>query len=214
MQRERVGPRPSGPAVRAILIALLIPILPFVAVGELPGERWLSGADRSATLFGALGGGLLAVDVLLPVPSTIVGSLLGARLGFLSGWLWGWGGLVAGNQLGYWAGRMLLSSPGFRLPGPPTGPLVFATRPVPVLAEAVAIAAGAGRMPALSFLATSVLGNAVFAAAMAGNGAALLPERWAGPGLVLPMLLPVVAWVAWLVTARRLGSPASETEDS
>ena len=35
-----------------ILVALLIPVLPFAVIGELPGERWLSARDGDAFLFG------------------------------------------------------------------------------------------------------------------------------------------------------------------
>jgi len=37
---------------------------------------------------------------------------------------------------------------------------------------------------------------------MAGNGAALLPEGLAGPGLVLPMIVPVAAWLIWRARTR------------
>ncbi|HMJ15751.1 MAG TPA: hypothetical protein VK524_30250, partial [Polyangiaceae bacterium] len=70
-------------------------------------------------------------------------------------------------------------------------------------AEAVAIAAGVTRVPPARFTLAIVLGNVLYAAALAGNGAALLPEQLAGPGLVLPMLLPVVSWLAWRWLRRR-----------
>ena len=38
---------------------------------------------------------------------------------------------------------------------------------------------------------------------LAGNGAALLPDALAGPGLILPMALPVAAWLLWRWLARR-----------
>ena len=49
-----------------IIAALLVPILPFVIIGELPGERWLSSADENAWLFGLTGSGLLMLDIALP----------------------------------------------------------------------------------------------------------------------------------------------------
>jgi uncharacterized membrane protein YdjX (TVP38/TMEM64 family) len=91
-----------------VLTAILIPVIPFAIIGELPGERWLSANDDNALLFGLTGSALLAADVLLPIPSSIVGSMLGARLGFLPGWLWCWSGLVLGNSIGYLTGRLLL----------------------------------------------------------------------------------------------------------
>jgi len=84
-----------------IITALLIPILPFVIIGELPGERWLSAVDDNALLFGLTGSGLLALDIFLPIPSSILGTILGARLGFWPGTLCTWTGLVAGNLLGF-----------------------------------------------------------------------------------------------------------------
>jgi membrane protein DedA with SNARE-associated domain len=201
--------RTSARFALVVIIALLIPILPFAVVGELPGERWLSAADSNALSFGAVGGGLLAADVLIPVPSSIIGSLLGARLGLVAGFLWAWGGLMLGNLIGYAAGRLLLARLARGLPEAPTALVLFASRPVPVLAEAVTFTAGAGRMPLAHFLAVAAAGNALYAGALAGNGAALLPDALAGPGLVLPMLLPVVAWLVWRRLARQ---PAAETE--
>lgn len=186
-----------------IILALLIPVIPFAIIGELPGEQWLSAADDNSLLFGVTGSGLLAADILLPVPSSIVGTMLGARLGFLPGWAWAWAGLMLGNLLGYGAGRLLPSRLGSELPELPSLLVLFISRPVPVLAEAASFTAGAGRMRLPSFLAATFAGNGLYALALAGNGAALLPSTLAGPGLVLPMFLPVAAWLAWRWLARR-----------
>lgn len=180
-----------------ILLAILIPIIPFMIIGELPGERWLSASDDNALLFGATGSALLAADVLLPVPSSIVGTMLGARLGFIPGWAWCWVGLVLGNSIGYLTGRLLFSRFTPDVPRTPTLLLLFVSRPVPVLAEAVTFMAGAEKMKFTPFLLVSTAGNGIYSAALAGNGAALLPDALAGPGLILPMLLPVAAWLLW-----------------
>jgi uncharacterized membrane protein YdjX (TVP38/TMEM64 family) len=190
-----MGPKTRGLLV--ILIALLIPIVPFAVIGELPGEQWLSANDENAVRFGLTGAALLTADVLMPIPSSIIGSMLGARLGFISGFFWCWGGLVLGNLVGYAAGRGLLARFGARLPKAPTLVALFLSRPVPVFAEAVTFTAGAERMPLSQFLAVTAAGNALYALALTGNGAALLPGALAGPGLALPMLLPVLAWLAW-----------------
>jgi len=190
-----------------VVIALLIPIIPFLVVGELPGERWLSGVGHNAWLFGATGGGLLAADVLLPIPSSIVGTLLGARLGLLPGLLWCWSGLFLGNLVGYAAGRLLLARFGTALPTAPTALVLFASRAVPVLAEAVTFTAGAGRMAPLPFLTAVAAGDLLYALALTANGAALLPDALLGPGLLVPMGLPVAAWLGWRCLARR-GNPA------
>ena len=194
-----------------ILLAILIPIIPFVIIGELPGERWLSSTDDNALLFGITGMGLLTADVLLPIPSSIVGTMLGARLGFIPGWAWCWLGLMLGNSIGYLTGRLLLSRFAPEIPRTPTLLLLFATRAVPVLAEAVTFTAGAEKMNFMSFLLVSLAGNGIYSVALAGNGAALLPDALVGPGLILPMLLPVAAWLLWRWLERNTTDHNTET---
>jgi uncharacterized membrane protein YdjX (TVP38/TMEM64 family) len=180
-----------------IILALLIPVLPFALIGELPGDRWLSATDANAFVFGVTGAGLLAADVLLPIPSSIVGTLLGARLGFAYGFLWTFIGLMAGTLIGYGAGRLVPARWRVDVPSTPSVLLLFVSRPVPVLAEALTLTAGATRLRLAPFLGACAAGNAIYAAVLAGNGAALLPDRLIGPGLALPMALPVIAWLIW-----------------
>lgn len=148
-------------------------------------------------LFAVSGAGLLAVDILLPIPSSIVGSMLGARPGFGAGFVAAFAGMMAGQIVAYVASRWLLRRRRDVLPVAPTLTAVFLSRPVPVLAEAVVIAAGAARLSWAQFLGASSAGNGVYAAALALNGARWLPDALIGPGLLLPMLLPVVAWLIW-----------------
>jgi uncharacterized membrane protein YdjX (TVP38/TMEM64 family) len=180
-----------------VLVALLMPIVPFVIIGELPGERWLSATDENAMAFALLGGGLLAVDVLLPIPSSIVITLLGSRLGFLEGWLSAWLGLTAGHIVGYWIGRLWPSKLAPEFPETPTLFVLFLTRPVPILAEAVAIAAGATRVPFLQAMVVCALGNVIYTGVLAANGAALFDYEIPTAGIIVPLLIPAVGWVAW-----------------
>lgn len=189
-----------------IIVAILIPVVPFLVVGELPGERWLSRADDNALLFAATGSGLLALDIALPIPSSLVGTALGARLGFWAGAACCWLGLMAGNLIGYAFGHLYPRHLATNLPNQPMDLVVFLSRPVPIFAEAAAIAAGANRMPPLSFLLSCALGNGVYAAALCANASLWLAEHWKGPALVFPMFLPVLAWLAW----RRLGPQFSK----
>ena len=183
--------------------AVLVPLVPFAVLGELPGERWLSAQGDDAFAFGATGAGLLALDVLLPIPSSVLGALLGGRLGLWPGFAWALLGLLTGQSLGYALGRLLPARFASELPAAPSAAIVLVSRPVPVLAEAVAIAAGVERMPLARFMLAGALGNAAYAFAMAGSGAALLPEGLAGPGLAPPLLVPVLAWWLWRRTRAR-----------
>jgi len=195
--------RPALRSLAIITAALCIPLVPFFIIGELPGDRWLSSKDDAAGAFALAGAGLLALDVLLPIPSSIVGTMLGARLGFAPGFASAFLGMMAGQALAFAASRYVLRHRPQALPTAPTLAMLFLSRPVPVLAEAVAIAAGAARMSWQQFLLACGAGNLVYAGALALNGAALVPGEPLGPGLVLPMLLPVAAWLAWRVLHRR-----------
>lgn len=163
----------------------------------MPGERWLSATDAHAGRFALAGAALLAVDALLPVPSSIVGTMLGARLGFLPGFIATFAGIMIGQTCAYAASRWLLRRRAGGLPTAPTLLALFLSRPVPVLAEALALAAGAARLSWRQFLLACGGGNLVYALALALNGAELVPQAPLGPGLLLPMLVPVAAWLAW-----------------
>jgi uncharacterized membrane protein YdjX (TVP38/TMEM64 family) len=176
---------------------LLVPIIPFAVLGELPGDRWLSGSDDHAGAFAAIGALLLSLDVLLPIPSSVVGVMLGARLGLGLGFVCTLAGLLAGHAAGYWLGRLAPARWGAALPSAPTVVGIALTRPVPVLAEAVTLAAGALRVPWPRFALATLLGDAVYAAALAASGATLLPEGWLLTSLALPALLGLAGWLAF-----------------
>jgi uncharacterized membrane protein YdjX (TVP38/TMEM64 family) len=194
------------PALRSLVIitaALCVPLVPFFIIGEIPGDRWLSAQDDGAGAFALAGAGLLAADAVLPIPSSIVGTMLGARLGFMPGFAAAFLGLMTGQVIAYAASRYVLRHKRQALPTAPTLAVLFLSRPVPVLAEAVAFAAGAARVSWPQFLLACGVGNVVYAGALALNGAELIPvEPW-GVGLVLPMLLPVTAWFAWRALRHR-----------
>lgn len=197
-QRRRANPaRSAWRVLGVVVVAALVLSLPFLIVGELPGERWLSASDSRAPVFAALGVLLLAADVLLPVPSSAVGVMLGGRLGLALGFACCLSGLVAGHLVGYGLGRLAPERWASRAATAPSLLGVFVSRPVPVLAEALAVSAGATRMPLHQFLAAAALGDAIYAAALSAAGAELLSHGWYVAALVVPMTLIVVAgWIA------------------
>ncbi|HTV21119.1 MAG TPA: VTT domain-containing protein [Polyangiaceae bacterium] len=187
-----------------VLLAAVLLSVPFAIVGELPGERWLSAADDRAPLFAALGVLLLAADVLLPIPSSVVGVMLGARLGLLAGFACCLLGLILGHGIGYGLGRLAPERWAPRAPRAPSLLGIFLSRPVPMLAEALAVAAGATRMPLGHFLAAAALGDAIYAAVLAAAGARLLSTGAYLMALVVPMgLIAVAGWAASRAQATR-----------
>lgn len=86
--------------VLTCIIATLVPVIPFLIVGEIPGDQWVR-SQGDDLMFGLAATALLAADCVAPVPSSVMMTLLGARLGLWEGWLWSLAGLVSANLLGY-----------------------------------------------------------------------------------------------------------------
>ncbi len=89
-------------------LALLVPIVPFLALGESLDAR-VAGVARSAAVAATVAlvtVGVLAVDVLLPVPSSLVSTFAGARLGVAGRHGSVVAGLTAGAIAGFWLARV------------------------------------------------------------------------------------------------------------
>lgn len=179
--------------------------------------RWLeslasSGAGRLG--FAAAIVGLLAVDLVLPIPSSVVALASGAVLGPWWGGLASTLGILLGALLGYGLCR-LGGARWFRRLVPAEeaaaaqrwldryGPLAIVLgRPVPVLPEVLACVAGLARMSAPLYVAATLAGALPFAFAMSWSGHR---TRFEDPGLVLVLAvgLPMLAWALWLAWRRR-----------
>jgi len=168
--------------VAAVLAVVLLPFLLFGARMEAWTAAALGpGAHRPAWVALAIVL-LLAGDVVLPVPSSLVGTAAGYTLGFVGGTLTALVGMTAGSLLAYALGRGSGRAVARRLVGErETARLralwgrvgdwgVVVARPVPVLAEASAVFAGIGGMPPGRFLALSTLSNLGISAAYAAVG--------------------------------------------
>jgi uncharacterized membrane protein YdjX (TVP38/TMEM64 family) len=73
-----------------------------------------------------------------------------------------------------------------------------------LLAEAVTFACGTTQMRIVPFLIASAVGNGVNSFVLSANSATLLPETFVGPGLFIPLVLPMFAWLVlrW-ITCRK-----------
>jgi uncharacterized membrane protein YdjX (TVP38/TMEM64 family) len=90
----------------AILAIVLVPF--FLAGARL--ESWIAGFIESAKeqplASGALLAGLLASDILLPIPSSMVSTTCGYILGFVCGTIASLAGMTVSCVIGYWLGRV------------------------------------------------------------------------------------------------------------
>ena len=198
-------------ALVAILAALVV--VPFFLLGqafEAEAAGWIS-ARQGRVAAALVVVGLLAADIVLPVPSSIVGTAAGALLGWVGGSAAVFAGLTLSASLGFAAGRRWGPRIVLRFAGAEAQRLIedwvarrgviaiAATRAVPVLAEAMAVMAGAGRLRPVPFLLGAGAANLGLALAYAGAGAMSRGE--AGPALAFAasVALPAMAWLAWRI---------------
>jgi uncharacterized membrane protein YdjX (TVP38/TMEM64 family) len=165
-----------------VLAVILIPF--FLFEGDM--NRWvarLTRPDLGAGTIAAAVIGLLGLDVLLPIPSSIVSTMAGAALGLLPGLAASTAGMTLGSLLGYALGR--------RFGLPLTRRLVrerelehvskrfrqgaawalAVMRPIPVLAEASALFAGVSAVPLPLYAAVTMLANTGISAVYCAAGA-------------------------------------------
>ncbi len=131
----------------------------------------LLGAEHGRAAVAAGIVALLASDVVLPVPSSVVSTAAGALLGLSAGAAATWAGMTLGCLGGYLLGRSAGGAAIRKLLGPAEearmaeaarrhGPWLLAVfRAVPVLAEASVISCGASRMPLRRFMPVIALSN-------------------------------------------------------
>lgn len=151
-------------------------LIPFFLFGESI-EAWARATLDTAQarwMVAAAAGGLLAFDIFLPVPSSLVSTAAGALLGFWGGLATSWTGMCIGCALGYGLGGSLPAPERERMHKAWTrygdwALILF--RSVPVLAEASVFFAGLSRMPRARFAVLVAVSNFAISAVYAGTGA-------------------------------------------
>ena len=198
-----------------ICVVLLVPIIPFLFFGEQM-EQWVAEwrtQEYSKPVASAVIVSLLASDIFLPVPSSVLSTVGGYHLGPLLGTLVSWLGMTLGAIIGFWLARrfghsftlwfttepqlerMTIASQKF-------GPwMLVLVRGVPVLAEASVLLVGINQMSWRRFLPPVMLANFGLALAYSVFGEQadkhqMLPLA-KGVAIALPVLLGIVA-ASWL----------------
>lgn len=157
---------------------------------------------------------LLALDVVLPVPSSMVSLLAVAVLGAVGGYLVIFIGLCLGSLLGYWLGAGyfriasgLLDIEDWRKAGRLANRLntwsLICLRGVPVLAETSVLAAGMQRYPLRRFLVITTLANAGLAAVYSALGSFVAEDQVLLLAVMASMLLPALFLAGRGLLARR-----------
>jgi 3-dehydroquinate synthase len=159
----------------AVITAIMAMIIALFTAFEQPITDWIDGrlaASLSPATIAALIVAALVADILLPIPSSLVGVAAGAVLGFWGGAGAIWLGLTLGGLFGYALGagadrtglRRFVGEEDFarahRLADRFGVGTVIVLRAVPVLAETTVLAAGMVRMPLRPFLISLAMANA------------------------------------------------------
>jgi uncharacterized membrane protein YdjX (TVP38/TMEM64 family) len=190
----------------ALLLAtfiLLEPILP-AAIANPP--TWQTAASPRVAVAAVT---LLAADVVLPIPSSLVMLANGAIFGVLLGTALSTLGAMSSALVAFGIGRSAQRRTRAWLGAATTARLdrllarhgiaaLIATRPIPIVAETVAVLAGSGRLRTRSFIVGTLAGSLATSFIYAAAGAAAADgNAW----LAVPAATAIAA-VAWVVGRR------------
>jgi uncharacterized membrane protein YdjX (TVP38/TMEM64 family) len=196
----------------SVLVTLiLVPFFLFADVFDALAARLARG--EGSTWYAALViGALLASDIVLPVPSSLVSAAAGALLGFWRGAVVIWVGMTISCVAGYWIGaRSATVAQRFvgeaalaraALVANRYGRLALVLcRPVPVLAEASTVFAGLVRAPWRRMFWTCALSNLGIALGYSAVGAFAMRADSFLLAFAGALALPALAFLAarrWL----------------
>lgn len=202
-------PRTTRPLWRLVLLAMLVPVVPFVLLGSSFEESLLAGLRQewpSSMIFGLVVV-MLGADILLPVPSSAINTFAGTKLGLPLGTAAAWIGLTLGACLGFAAARGLAarlhrSHPGGgdddrdrSIPRMGVELALLASRPVPIVAETCVITLGLAGVSWRRFLPPVLLGNLIISLGYAAVGYWFADSEYLTTVILLTMLVPLgVGW--------------------
>lgn len=178
---------------------------------EAAAMDWLAHAGTGSAVLIVT---LLAADVFLPVPSSVVMVLSGAAFGV------GWGAALAliGSVGGEWLGFELVRRYGRGISRRVAGDeelrqvnrfferygaaAIVVTRPLPVVMESMSIAAGLSRMPRGTFIAASLVGTTPIVILYAYAGAVSREVGSLLPATVIVVAMAAAGWL-WFRSSQR-----------
>lgn len=203
-------------------VIMLVPIIPFVFLGdafEMNVEHFIQDQQASPWLL-VLVMVALAVDILLPIPSSGVCTLAGGVAGIMPATIASFVGLSLGALFGYaltyrwgeWLARRLCSDEDWltmkKLMHEYGVSILAISRPLPLLAEAAVLVAGTLRLPLRLFLWPVLVTNFLLALLYSCLGAWFSTAQslpWAiAISLVVPIGLGIVArlWAPRMLSSR------------
>ncbi len=194
-----------------IAVVLAVPIVPFLGFGESAETQIAGWLDNSLSpgAAAALVIGLLAADIFLPVPSSLVGTFAGRMLGFMAGTAASWFGMTLGAIVAFWLVRWFGRPLARRFSSEEElnrmdsladryGILVLVlARPVPVFAEASVLLMGTMRLSWWRFFVAVGLSNFAIAAVYAALGDRVSLPAALAAAIAIPLTAAAVARWFW-----------------
>ena len=175
-------------------------------------ESWMGRAGTGSAVVMI---SLLAADLFLPIPSSLIMMLSGAAFGVL----WGSVFSLVGSIGGEWLGFELVRRYGRRASSKMVGDdelerlsrvfarhgtaVVVVTRALPVVMETMSVVAGLSKMKRSTFLIASLLGTAPIVVVYAYAGAI---SRQTGSLVPALIMLIAVAGLGWIVYRARISA--------
>lgn len=184
-------------------------------------RSWVTGAGPAGAFTVVA---LLAADVVLPIPSSLVMILSGAAFGVWWGSLLAFAGSLGGEWLGFELARRYGSAWSDRFIGDPAevrrlnrlleqhgAAAIAISRALPVVMETLSLMAGVSSMKRRTFLGASALGTAPIVVAYAYSGALSRETGTLVPALVMLVAVTIAgaAWYRSRVSRSELSSAAS-----
>jgi uncharacterized membrane protein YdjX (TVP38/TMEM64 family) len=168
--------------------------------------------------------GLLAADIFIPVPSSVVMVLSGAAFGVLWGSILAFIGSIGGEWLGFELARKYGTALSTRFIGDEAerqrlnrilmthgAAAVAVTRALPVVMETMSVVAGLSTMKRSTFLIASVIGTAPIVIVYAYAGAMSREMDSVVPAIVILIAVAAAGWV-WYRAIRTAPSSAASRD--
>lgn len=193
---------------------LLVPIVPFLLMG-IWFEPWLENMFSGST-FGShptiafsVTALVLAVDILLPIPSSAVCTFAGKELGAISGTIACWIGLNLSAGIGYGIGNVCGRPLALRFSDAATLErletldnrssvvCLLLCRSLPIVAEASVLLMGMKKLPQALFWPAVLLSNLGIAAALCWLGAVSAKANWFPLALGISLAIPLLFILYW-----------------
>jgi uncharacterized membrane protein YdjX (TVP38/TMEM64 family) len=212
-------------------IVLLVPVIPFLLFGG-QFETWLQEFKKDPpSVFMTTGAivGLLAGDIFLPVPSSMISTMAGWQLGMWQGTIASWIGMNLGAVIGFalarrWGKPVALwfsneeDLERMQFVSERYGPFVIAlTRAVPVFAEASVLIVGIHQLSWKRFLPSMIASNLGISLAYSVFGDYAKAYQWfplaLGVSITLPILLAFAAQRFLPKNAEVAGEDEASDED-